>query len=340
MPKTTPLPASKATRPLPFGPLDGLLALVTVAWGLNSVAIKYAIGRFHPMVFNSIRFAYATALIFAVMWSTEGRRGGLRSIALPRRDVARVAAIGLVGHFVYQFLWMTGIDLSSAGNTAFIMAVSPVSIAVLSSLFGHDRLNLAAWTGIALSLGGVIIVAVGAENSLSFRAASVHGDMMTLLAVFCWAVYTITSKPLLDGGSNGADRYSPIRLTAWTMLFGTIALVTATIPAFPRQDWSAVTPLAWGCLVYSGAFGLVGPYIVWNYGLERLGPARTGAYHNLTPITTGVFAFLLLGERWTPLRFAGVAIILAGVTIVRRAKTASMASGSGRLVIGPGAPTR
>lgn len=207
---------AQASRPLPFGPLDALLVLVTVSWGLNSVAIKYAIGRFEPMVFNSLRFVYATALIFVVMWLTEGRRGGRQAFTLPRKDLWVIVGIGLVGHFVYQYLWITGINLSTAGNTAFIMATSPVSIALLSSLVGHGH--------------------------RSPRLGLLH---------------------LLR------------RLR-------------------PRRA-------------------------VHHLELRHRAP-RAGAYHNLTPITTGVFAFWLLAEKWTALRFAGVAVILVGVTIVRRAK--------------------
>ncbi len=166
----------------------------------------------------------------------------------------------------------------------------------------------------------MVIVAVGAEKSFSFGAASVRGDLMTFIAVFCWAVYTISSKPLLGDQDGAGGRYSPTKLTAWTMLFGTIALVLVTLPQFAKQDWSAIGPLAWAAFLFSGALGLVGPYIVWSYGVERLGPARTGAFHNLTPITTSVFAYWLLAEKWTTLRFVGVLVILVGVTVVRRAK--------------------
>ncbi|MHB8947285.1 MAG: DMT family transporter [Bacillota bacterium] len=319
-PEATAVRPAPTSAPIPFGPLDALLVLVTIVWGLNSVAIKYAVGRFLPMVFNSLRFTYATALIFLVMWLTEGRRGGRQAMALPRKDLLVVAGIGLAGHFFYQWLYINGISLSTAGNTAFIMATAPVSIALLSTLTNHDRLSRAAWAGIALSLAGVVTVAVGAEKSFSFGAASVRGDLLTLIAVSCWAVYTIASKPLLGNGDGTGGRYSPTKLTAWTMLFGTIGLVLISLPQFPKQDWSAVGPLAWAALLLSGALGLVGPYIIWNYGVERLGPARTGAYHNLTPITTSVFAYWLLAEKWTTLRFVGVLVILIGVTVVRRAK--------------------
>lgn len=309
-----------APAAVPLGPLDALLVMVTIIWGLNSVAIKYAVGRFLPMVFNSLRFVYATALIFVVLWLTEGRRGGRQAMALPQGDLLLVAGIGLAGHFIYQGLYIIGISLSTAGNTAFIMATSPVTIAILSTRYSRERLSRMAWVGIALSLAGVITVAIGAEKALSFGAASVRGDLMTLIAVSCWAVYTIASKPLLGDGNGAGGRYSPTKLTAWSMLFGTIGLVVLALPQFPKQDWSAVTPLAWGALLFSGALGLVGPYIIWNYGVERLGPARTGAFQNLTPISTSIFAYWLLAEKWTVLRFIGVLIILAGVTIVRRAK--------------------
>jgi hypothetical protein len=73
--------------------------------------------------------------------------------------------------------------------------------------------------------------------------------MLAGAAAMLWAGYTTGSKPLLA-------RYSPLKLTAASMAFGTIPLVLVSIPAMLQQDWGAPTPGAWVGLLYSAVFAV------------------------------------------------------------------------------------
>ena len=60
-------------------------------------------------------------------------------------------------------------------------------------------------------------------------------------------------------------------------------------------------------------------YLFWYQGVRRLGPTRTSMYGNLQPGVALAVAWLTLGETPTPSQVAGVALILGGVLLTRRA---------------------
>ena len=81
--------------------------------------------------------------------------------------------------------------------------------------------------------------------------------------------------------------------------------------------WSAVSPLTWAAVVYAGVLSIGVAYIIWYYGVEKLGNTRTSAYSNLTPVIALAVAWLWLGEVPTAAQVAGMVVILSGVSVAQ-----------------------
>jgi len=170
--------------------LDALLLLMVFIWSANYLVIKAALREIPPQAFNAARMAVASAAIAAALaWTGVPR--------MLRRDWLRLAAIGAAGHFVYQVFFMSGIARTSVSNSSLIIGCSPVAVSIASALAGHERIARPQWAGILLSLTGVyLVVGLGA----GFGGASLAGDLFTMGAVGCWAVYTVGARaadPLL-----------------------------------------------------------------------------------------------------------------------------------------------
>jgi drug/metabolite transporter (DMT)-like permease len=223
--------------------------------------------------------------------------------------------IGFLGNTVYQIGFIKGLALSSAGNVSFVLATMPATTALLSHLLKVESLPWRAWAGLGVTLGGaLLIVASGSGGALSLGGATARGDLMVLAGTLGWCLYTIYSRRVIG-------RYTPLRLTAWTMVLGTIPLIVFALPEILAQDWTRPAAIHWASLAGSAMLALVFGYVVWNWGLSRIGTARTAIYGNIAPLWTGFFGWLLLGEVWAPARVAGAALILAGVAVVRGAKS-------------------
>jgi drug/metabolite transporter (DMT)-like permease len=273
---------------------------MVLIWGANYSIVKSAIREIPPQAFNALRMGIASA-VFAAALAVRG---------LPRidwTDWARLAILGTVGHFVYQACFMGGLARTTASNSALIIGCSPVAVSIASALAGHERVPRAQWIGVLLSVAGVyLVVGAGAE----FGGASIAGDLLTLAAVCCWAVYTVGSRPLLA-------RHSPLAVTGVTMVAGTALYVPASAGELARVRWADVPGWAWVSLGLSAVLALNVAYLIWYTSVQRIGNVRTSAYSNFIPLVAIGIAAAALGETITAGKLAGAGAILLGVAITR-----------------------
>lgn len=285
-----------------FGLLDVLLVLVITAWGTNLSVIKVALQEFPVHAFNALRLMLAAAAFGVVLWrmSSSDRR-------VARSDWGRVLFLGLSGGAVYQLLFVSGVPRTSVANAGLIFGLSPVVISLLSSTAGHERLPATRWAGGVLSILGLYVV-VGGGAALS--SSTLPGDALVFLAMLCWAVYSVASRPLLG-------RYSPTMLTAWASIIAAPFYVAVAIPALAATPWASVSAWSWTLMAWSSTFCLVLAYVIWYTGVQRLGATRTSAYSNLTPLVATLVGWWWLGESVTVAQLAGAAAILGGVFLTR-----------------------
>ena len=302
---TAPAPAAPG-RPRGLTGTDGLLMLMTIVWGVNYIVIKAVFTQLSPLAFNAVRFPIAVVAVAAFAWAVGARRP-------PRSALPRLALLGVVGNTCYQVCYIEGMARTRAGNAALIMAAVPVLTGVASHMLGHERLRWRDVVGLGLSAAGLTILILGSGKAVRFGGGwtPVVGDLLMLLSVVFWTVYTIGAKPLVD-------ELGPTVTTAWTMGLGSIPLLLLCIPSALAQPWRQVTPAAWaGTIVVSSLGSLVLAYLIWYRGVSRLGSTRTAFYSNLTPIVTLLTAWPLLHEVPTGWQIGGAAGIFAALGLIR-----------------------
>ncbi len=302
--------------------IDLLVLVCTLIWGLNYAIIKIALREIPYLGFNALRLAIASLLFLAVLAferakPAEGssrppdRRLFPSARTIPARDWMALVALGATGHFLYQLGFIGGLALTTVANSSLIIGCSPVVVTALAAAMGQERVSKGYWAGAALSLAGIYLV-VGAGAGVS--RDSLVGDLVTLGAVVCWAVYVVWSRALMR-------RHSPLAMTGYTMALGTLMFLPFGYPSLAALDWGRVSAVAWLALIASAVFALFVAYLIWHTSIQRIGNVRTAMYSNLTPIlalTTGV---LFLGDRLGPREVVGAVAILIGVGVTRMAST-------------------
>jgi drug/metabolite transporter (DMT)-like permease len=222
-------------------------------------------------------------------------------------DWRRLVVLALVGHLVYQLCFLGGVARTSVANSSLIFGCTPVMVALLSSLAGHERVPAARWAGAALSVAGIYVL-IG--HGLSLSASTFIGDVLMFAAMTCWSVYSVLSKPLLS-------RHSPLAVTAWSMTIGAVLYALVAVPASRAADWGAISLQSWVLMVVSAVFALAIAFLIWYTGVQRIGSSRTAAYSNLTPVVAMAVAAAWLGEPVTTTQLGGAAAILGGVLVTR-----------------------
>jgi drug/metabolite transporter (DMT)-like permease len=286
---------------------------VVLIWGLNFSVMKGALGSLSPLVFNAVRFTLSVA--FLGLWSLR------EGVALPTgAAVRRLVALGLVGHVGYQSAFILGLDRTTSGNSALLIASSPLWTAVFAHLGGIERVRRGAWLGLGLAFLGTAQLAV-AGSGLELGSEHLSGNLLTLAAAAAWGVYTVLSKPLLE-------RTSSAQVAFWSMSAALPAMWAIAAPDVGRVAWSELAPATWLAVAYSGVFSSGLAYVLWNVGIQRIGAARTSVTVNLVPLVALVAGVLFLGERVVLPQLVGGAMVIAGLLWMRRARLAGAQRGS------------
>ena len=289
----------------PAGPgvwlTDASLFLMAMIWGVNFVVVKYATGVLPLLPFNAVRVTLAAVTLLLI--------GSLGATPWPdRKRVFALLALGVLGNGIYQMLFINGVARTRAGDAALLIAATPAFIALIGRAKGTERIGGRGWIGILLSIVGIGMVS-GAALLVQTRNALL-GDALILGGALCWAFYTVLLKPYMHDVDG-------VKLSAITMLGGSIALMVSGWPAVLATEWSAAPAAAYVALVYSGLGGLVIAYLFWYRGVRLIGPTRTAMYSNLQPIFAVAVAWMVLGEIPTVWQGVGAASIMSGLLLTR-----------------------
>jgi drug/metabolite transporter (DMT)-like permease len=273
-----------------------------VLWAANFIVVKTAVAVLPPVGFTFLRFSLASITLLVLLRWREG------SMGLPRRDLIAICALGGLGFGVYQMLWTTGLTTIAAGDSALIIASTPVLVAFLAVAARSDVLTPGKLLGGIVSFAGVaLVIASGQGLSLG---GSLAGEAITLLASVCWAFYTAFGAPFLR-------RYSPLRTTAWATVAGTIVLAPIAASQLSSVNAGELTPGVLGAVLYSGFLAAGVSNVIVSNGIRVVGPTRTAAYQFLVPALAVVLAFLFLAEPIRVGQVIGGIVIIGGVLITR-----------------------
>ena len=288
------------------------LAKVTFAvlvWGASFVATKVALRDVSPVTVVWLRFAMGVAIL--------GLAVALRrQFALPRReDLAYFALLGFIGITFHQWLQSTGLLTAQASTTAWIVATTPVFMALLGWLLLKERLGWVKAGGIALAaLGVLLVVSKGDWSAMSSGQFGTAGDFLILISAPNWAVFSVISR-------RGLQSHPAARMMFYVMGFGWLFTSVLLFTGPGLSEIGQLQLVSWLGLGFLGIFCSGLAYIFWYDGLQAVPAAQMGAFLYLEPLVAVVVAAIVLNEPLLLASVIGGGIILAGVWIVNRPNT-------------------
>jgi drug/metabolite transporter (DMT)-like permease len=287
-----------------FAVIEALLAVVV--WGASFVATKVALQYTSPDVVVWLRFAMGV-VILGIAVLVRGK------FALPDKwDWMYFALLGFLGITFHQWLQSNGLVTAQATTTAWIVATTPIFMALLGWLALKEKLSWLQVGGIILSTIGVMLVVTrGDLSQLIGGKFGTLGDFLILISAPNWAVFSILSR-------RGLKKYPATLMMFYVMAFG---LFFSSIIFFSQGGIGQIGKIPWDGWVgiaFLGVFCSGLAYIFWYDALQALPAAQTGAFLYLEPVATLIVAALILGEHLFLAAMIGGALILSGVWFVNR----------------------
>lgn len=282
-----------------------LLLLTATIWASNYPIAKYALSQMDALVFNAGRYVTAAIVLSLIIVS----RGEWISVA--RADWRSIVRVGVVASVLYQSAFIVGLNLTTAGNAAVMMATSPLWTLFINARLHKEKIQPAVWLGIVLSLVGVALIIAGSGKKLSLGGFEIIGDLICLAASMLWALNTNMQKPLLT-------RYSPLHLAALSIAIGAIGLSLVAIPNGVTTHWSSFGWNVWLAVLISGGLSIGIANVFWSNGVQQLGPGKTAPFSNLIPVIAFALSYFVLNENINLMQIIGSAMTIAGVWLAQR----------------------
>lgn len=284
------------------------MVLTSIFWSGAFITGKIAVGEFPPFALTFFRFFFALPFIFAILYLREP--GNL----IPRgRQWLPLIFLGFIGTFCYHSLFFTSLKYTTATNSSIIGAMNPMVTTLLAAMFFSERLTPWRIFGIFLSFIGVFLFITNGDLQLVSQFRFNKGDVVMLIAVCCFAIYSLLSRRYMKQYS-----LSPLMVTAYTFLI----CVVISIPFFlwenPSTYLFSATASGWLSILYMSVFASVLGYLIQMVAIQRIGAPRTAIYINLVPIFTIIQSVTILGESITLFKLIGAAIVITGVYLAIR----------------------
>jgi drug/metabolite transporter (DMT)-like permease len=282
------------------------LTFAVVAWGASFVATKLALQDVSPVTVVWLRFAMGVAILGVAV-------GVRKQFALPKlTELGYYALLGFIGITFHQWLQSTGLVTAQASTTAWIVATTPVFMALLGYFLLRERLTWFKVSGILLAgLGVLLVVGEGNLTSLAAGRIGTTGDILILISAPNWAVFSVLSR-------RGLRIYPAARMMLYVMGMGWL-FTTAMFFAGPGlSEIAQLTLKGWSGVVFLGVACSGLAYIFWYDGLQAIPAAQVGAFLYLEPLVAMFVAALVLGEAILLASLLGGVMILLGVWLVNR----------------------
>jgi drug/metabolite transporter (DMT)-like permease len=188
---------------------------------------------------------------------------------------------------------------------------------LLAIIFLKETLTIQKITGAILALAGVGVISLWGTQNASFEVKYLLAALTILLAAITGSVYTIAGKKLLT-------RYSPLSLTVYAMLLGSLVLIpTAVMTPTLIAEITTMSTKTWLAVLFLGVFSTVIGYVLWYVGLEKKTASQVSVYLYAVPILSTIISYFMFpGNGITLFFLLGGLFIICGLVLVNKKEIA------------------
>ncbi|MEX2116524.1 MAG: DMT family transporter [Bacteroidota bacterium] len=273
-----------------------------IAGGTHIVA-KAVVSSVDPAPLTFLRSIFSTFGLAGILFLRK------RVPKIERGDWLKLTWIGFLGLPLNQFLYLYGLQYSTAANGALLYATTPVFVLIVSRFLLGEALTPGKMIGVALALAGVSIVVF--ERGVDFSSEHTFGNLMILLAVVAWGLFTVQGKPLVL-------KYGAIQTIAVAMTIGMLLFLPIGIYATAQVSIVLLEPSQWAGIAYLGLGTSVFGYLLWYYAIGKIEVSKAAVFTNGQPIFATILAVIFLDYTITGIFVLGALITLAGVITTQR----------------------
>ncbi len=279
-------------------------AIVTamVCWGLTFIWYKQVYPMLTPVTVVTLRLFCASLILLAIAFLVK------KPESIRKKDLPQFLILTLFEPFIYFLGESYGLRYISSTLASLMIAAIPLIIPVAAWVYFKEKLTFGNYLGILFSILGVFLVI---KTDIDSYGSTLTGILCMTVAILSTIGFSIYVRKL-------SEKYKPFTIVTYQNIFG----LTFFLPVFLLTDAHAfinqfqIQHLAMFLPVVKLAlFGSVIAFILFIYGISRIGIARANVFANLIPVFTAVFAYFILAEKFSIGKIAGIIIVITGLIL-------------------------
>ncbi|PPC74748.1 EamA family transporter [Pokkaliibacter plantistimulans] len=279
------------------------LAATTFLWAANAVVSRGLVGHMPPISLAFWRWTLAGAILIPLTWQSIRSHWPLIRPQLPWLALLAVLSVGAYNSILYM-----AVQKTTAINTALMNTLIPMTTMLAAWLMLGARPTGRQTGGMLLGFVGMIVIVSKANWQVLASLAFNHGDLLMLVAVGCWALYSVLLKKRHLG-------IPPVTLLAVVVMLGVPMILPFYVWEWSQQGGFAVDLTNLAAIGFTGVFASIVAYLLWNHGVGILGPSAASLFIFLMPVFGALLGVTLLGEALLPYHGIGGVLILAGLVL-------------------------
>ncbi|MCK1994104.1 DMT family transporter [Peribacillus muralis] len=282
------------------------LILANLFWAGNYVFGKYVVLELPPIQLTFMRWLIALFLLFPLAHWIE--KPSWKSVWQAWKLLLVLGLLGIIG---YNFFLYWALTYTSSMNAALVNSMNPALIALVSALLLKEKISSHHAIGLIISLCGVLLVLTKGHILEIFQLQFNKGDLLMLLAILVWTLYSIIARKLKN--------IPVISATAVSAFLGLVLVAPFAVGSGLNIHLSG---RALEGLLYIGIFPSVGSFIFWNISLRHIKASQAGVFLNLIAVFTAILS-LIVGQSITTVQILGGLLVFIGVYLTSKKKTSS-----------------
>ncbi len=277
-----------------------LLVAATMIWGLAFVAQKTAMTYVGPLTFAGERLLLGGLVLVPFMFA-ELKRKGARLSGFSRQEWGQIGLLCLaymLGSLLQQF----GLVQTSVTNSGFLTALYVLFVPLIAFIAIRARPHPIIYVGAPLALIGIFYLNGGHLSALNF------GDGLVIVSAVFWGGHVFMLGLL--SRSTGL----PVTLSAISFLVvGALCMALAFL--FEAPTLAGLSAI-WVELLYVGIMSTAVAFTLQAIAQQHVPAANAAIVLSAESLFAALGGAVLLGERLSPVGYAGAALIFVAIILV------------------------
>jgi drug/metabolite transporter (DMT)-like permease len=289
---------------------DHLLAVLAAAAtgiqvGASIVATRFVIDQTDPVTLAFLRYLIGFCCLLIPAWRSASRW-------FHRYDLLPIALLGITQFGILIVLMNYGVQFIPSARAALIFACMPLLTMVVATVIGYERMTvfraagvLFTIVGVGFALGEKVLEKDGGTNEWL-------GEVAVLTSALCGALCSVFYRPYLR-------RYPTLQVSAFAMFTSVVFLALAAAVEGHLPLPFRFTVWGWLSVFFIGCGSAIG-YYLWLWALGHSSPTKVTVFLSLSPITSAVMGFLILGEPISALFLVGLFCVILGIWLAHHSE--------------------